>query len=110
MKPMAHTGDSANLSWYAERDHGDRDYYYAEVCRNDLERFPGGIITRRSVPEYHIKLTLVTEGGSQEVARWTYEPARKPSPLVLGNRTVTRLVREHLETKENDHGLEAAQG
>lgn len=103
MNPMAHTGDSANISWYAERHPGDRDYYYAEVCRNDLIRHHGGIVTRRSVPEYHIQLKLVTGAGNREVARWTYQPARKPNPLVLGNRTVTRLVREHLEAKENDH-------
>lgn len=102
MNPMAHTGDSANISWYAERHPGDRDYYYAEVLRDDIQRTPSGWAPRNP-PKYYIQLKLVTGAGNREVARWTYQPARKPNPLVLGNRTVTRLVREHLEAKENDH-------
>jgi len=101
MEPMAHTGDSANISWYAERHQGDRDYYYAEVLRDDVRRGPSGL-ERRPIPQYHIKVTLVAEAGNREVTRFTYEPRKKPNPLVLGNRTVTRLVREHLE-KDNDH-------
>jgi hypothetical protein len=104
MNPMTHTGNSANVSWYAERHQGDQDYLYAEVLRDDLMRHHGGIITRRSIPEYHFTVKRFTRSSNWEVARWTYQPARKPRPLVLGNRTVTRLVREHLEAKEeNDH-------
>jgi hypothetical protein len=110
---MAHTGDSANLSWYAERHQGDRDYLYAEVLRSDHIRHHGAsCATRRAIPVYSIRVTLVTEAGNREVTRFSYNPTRKPNPLILGNRTVTRLVREHLEAKggnDHDDGLEAAQ-
>ena len=98
MNPLAHTGDSANISWYAERPQ-DGDYVYAEVLRDDVERDPGRTLIRRPVPEYRIIVKRVTTAGNHEVARFTYKPAKKPNPLILGNRTVTRLVREELEKR-----------
>ena len=98
MNPLAHTGDSANISWYAERPQ-DSDYVYAEVLRNDVQRGPGRTLIQRPVPEYHIIVKRVTPSGNREVARFTYAPAKKPNPLILGNRTVTRLVRAELEKR-----------
>jgi hypothetical protein len=104
---MAHTGDSANISWYAERHQGDRDYVYAEVLRNDFVGVFGVNLRRRTIPEYHFRLKRVTEGGNLDAGTFTYNPTRKPNPLVLGNRTVTRLVREHLDPVTNpSHGVE----
>lgn len=97
-QPMAHTGDCANVSWYAERHQDDRDYLYAEVLRNDVRRGPSGL-EQRLVPVYYIIVKRVTRSGNREVARFAYKPTRKPNPLVLGNRTVTRLVREEMEKR-----------
>jgi hypothetical protein len=97
MNPLEHTGDSANLSWYAERHQDNQEYVYAEVLRSDLQRTSGGIIIHRSVPVYEIRVSRVTDTGRENAGSFTYEPRRKPNPLVLGNRTVTRLVREHLD-------------
>jgi hypothetical protein len=91
IKPLVHTGDSSNLAFYAEP--GDQripGHTWTEVCRNDVQRGPGGGLVQRAVPTFSVS---VHEHGTGETGRFTYEPKTKPAPGPLPARTVTRLIR-----------------
>ena len=75
MKPLKHTGDSANIAWYAEGQDQQDAYIYAEVLCDSVQRRAGGLAPRL-IPEFHIRVTRVGEG---RIAEFTYRP-RRPRP------------------------------
>ena len=96
MKPLRHTGDSANIAYYAEptSNHGD---VFAEVLRSDpysrRRRSSPGRDTWFDVTTYRI--------GTGQVARTRYAPRSQVPPGPLDAATVTRLVRQAL-TKQGE--------
>jgi hypothetical protein len=93
IEPMAHTGDSANLAFYAPHSKPP-GYVWAEVCRNDVMRgAPGAGLVRRPVPTFSF---TVYKHGTGELARFTYEPKTRPPDGPLSCRTVTRLIRDRM--------------
>ena len=85
--PLRHTGDSANVAYYAE----ENGPVWAAVLRSASERRNGKIVAKR--PDYHV---TVYRAGVGEVARVRYTPKTRPRTERLPERTVTRLVREAL--------------
>ena len=92
IRPLRNAGRSANITFYAE-DGKPPGYVYAEVLRNDMTR-QGGRMVRRRVPTFWV---TVRQPGRGEIASFRYEPATRPAPGPLSERTVTRLVRRKLD-------------
>lgn len=93
MKTLEHVGNSANLYYYGEPEvarHEGR--VWCEVLRSAID-YSGEKPKRKRVPTFHFYVYRQDEG---EVANFTYEPKTKPRGALLPDRTVTRLVREHL--------------
>jgi hypothetical protein len=93
IEPVEHTGDSANIAFYAPRVKPP-GYVWAEVCRNDF--MPGALgagLIRRPVPAFSF---TVYRHGTGELARFTYEPKTRPANGALSARPVTRLVRDRV--------------
>jgi hypothetical protein len=65
---------------------------YAEVLRTDRTR-QGSRMVQRAVPTFWV---TVRQPGRGEIASFKYEPATRPAPGPLSERTVTRLVRREL--------------
>lgn len=90
---LTRTGSSANIDFYK----ANHDTVYAEVLINSFVKVDGGLRARK-VPIYTI--TVYRHDGR----RWTettpkikYEPQSRPTGAHLPDRTVTKLVREHLK-------------
>jgi hypothetical protein len=89
VRPLKHTGDSANIAFYAPEDKTG-GYVWCEVLRNDWARVDGKMVLR-PLPQFHITVRQFNVG---EIARFSYTPPRR-GRFALGDWTVTRLVREH---------------
>jgi hypothetical protein len=86
--PLRHTGDSANIAFYTPEKQ-DGGYVWCEVLRS----YYGGPV------KFYIR---VFQYGQGRIADFDYQPARQPrradrNKMILPDRTVTRLVREHLK-------------
>lgn len=92
-RPLAHTGDSANIAWYYTADR----QIQAEVLRSD--RFP------HEQPRPTRFYVTVRDNARTpiEVGRFTYEPKSKPRPGRLPDRTVNRLVRNWLDEQRGEN-------
>jgi hypothetical protein len=105
--PLDHTGDSANIAFYAERGRPDR-YVLAEVLRDDYEAAGDGSVTRREMPVFRI---IIRRHRVGELSRFTHDPASAPASGPLPAPTVTQLVWARLEIlaarKLSRHQLEA---
>lgn len=93
IEPMAHTGDSSDLAFYAERRRRP-GCIWAEVCRNDFRSAPDAGVTRRLVPAFSV---TVHKDGTGELGRFTYEPGTRPRAGRLSQSTVTELIRNWAE-------------
>jgi hypothetical protein len=98
MKPLAHTGDSSNIAYYAEFDNGracrDRGDIWAEVLRSGLKRLKGTRTLVRVPPTFYVRVYRI---GAGEITRKKYKPRKPVPPGRLDDKTVTRLVREALK-------------
>jgi hypothetical protein len=98
MKQLEHTGDSANISWYAEQ--GQRGaYVYAEVLCDSIRRGPGGSMVPRPVPRFYVRVSLA---GIGKVAEFTYRPRKQPGQIPLRESLVTQLVRSRFIPAEDN--------
>lgn len=92
MIALAHSGNSANIDYYGEPgEHEDR--VWCEVLRSTFSRVDG-VLTPKPVPDYY----FTVRAGRGIVGEFSYTPKSKPRQLVLPDRTVTRLVRQHCPT------------
>lgn len=96
MKPLSHTGDSANIAYYSEptREFGD---IWAEVLRAGFYWTGSGkrrVMHTRRHPNFWIRVYRI---GVGEVAYRKYTPRTDVAAGPLDDRTVTRLVRAMLK-------------
>lgn len=85
MEAMTHTGNSANMAFYRERDKGP---VWCQVLCSAMAYRDGKAIPKR--PEYHFTVYRIGKG---EVAHFTHKP-RTSQVQTLPAQTVTRLVRK----------------
>ena len=93
--PLVHTGDSANIAYYHERDERAREsngFLYVTVLCSWIHKVDGEIRRMRH-PVYRGEIKVPGEGT---VAEFKYTPA-STRPVTLPPRTVGRLARQALE-------------
>jgi hypothetical protein len=96
MNPLVHTGDSANIAYYAEEPKRD-GYIWAEVLRSDVY-WTGSGQRRRSRVRAHPRCYItVYRIGTGQLAERKYIPRNHVPPGPLDAATVTRLVRAMLK-------------
>lgn len=95
METLKHSSDSANSAFYFEDQEG-QGLVWCEVLHEGIEKVDGRWQVK-PVPDYHVR---VYKAGVGEVGHFTYTPDTEPKQQILPDRTVTRLVREHLEALE----------
>jgi hypothetical protein len=92
MKPLAHTGDSANIAYYTEPTSGHGDLW-AEVLRNDVYWTGVGKYRRSNKRKRPVFYVTVYRIGTGKVATRTWTPRSDVPPGALDEAVVTRLVR-----------------
>lgn len=97
MNRLEHTGDSANIAFYGEKDRGQRKtgYIWCEVLRTDHLGSGKGLLPLR-VPFFWI---TIHRHGTGKIGQRKYVPRKAPAPGPLPGNIVTRLVRETLDNK-----------
>lgn len=95
MTPLRFTrsGASANLDFYRSNR---PEEIYVEVLIDTVER-SGSTLRRRSLPLYRI-IIMQHDGHRWTDTRFTYCPKSKIAGIHLPDRTLTKLVREKLES------------
>jgi hypothetical protein len=99
LRPMVHTGDSANIAFYGERSHNGVRGVWCEVLRGlPWQRDTGGaVFVNRTLPvTYRFTIYIAGQG---KVAEATVERPFANAPERLPTRTVARVVREALGAK-----------
>jgi hypothetical protein len=90
MNPLEHTRTSANIDFYVERGRPD-NHLFVEVLTSALTKLDDKWKVR-SRPIYYFTVYRL---GVGEIASFKHQPTR-PRKGRLGDRIVTRLVRENL--------------
>lgn len=92
LKPLRHSGSSANLDYYGEPGPKGPGRVWAEVLCSavDFRVKPPKV---KRVPDYSVRVYVTGRG---EVARADYAPKSRPTTNRLPARTVGRIVREAL--------------
>ena len=94
MKDLRHTGDSANIAFYAEDVNPIGDVQiWAEILRDDFHHRDGRM-QRRELPRFYITVYRRLHG---QVARSRYFPRKPVPPGPLGNKLASQLVRRALK-------------
>lgn len=93
-KPLVYSGNSSNLYYYGEPRQEGPGRVWCEVLSWGLFKRPDGSWGTK-VPDYTVTVYVTGRG---EVGRTTYQPKRRPPGDHLSPRTVTRLVREVLQS------------
>lgn len=99
LRPMEHTGDSANIAYYRERaPKPGEQYVWCEVMRElPFKRGPDGVLSRDRTrkPTYAVRVCRERVG---QIGEFTYAP--KSDLGTLSGRSVSRLVRAWLAEQE----------
>jgi hypothetical protein len=100
------SGSSANIFYYGEADqHKPGRIWCSVLCstlvfqrgeRNEHGQYTSTTVTTKATPDYYF---TVYRQGDGEIGRFEYHPQRRPNPLALRDRTVTRLVRQFLAAR-----------
>lgn len=96
METFVHTGDSANISWYAEKSKRGK-YIYVEVLCDSVHRV-NEVMMPRLVPVFYFR---ISQAGTGRIGEFTYRPRRRPDPIPLTETLVTQLVRKRFIPAED---------
>lgn len=105
MNTLEHTGDSANIAYYAERGQKGQ-YIWAEVLSDTVRRGRKGL-EPRPVPVFYVRVTRFRAG---QIAEFTYRPRRRPAHIPLTGKLVTKLVRGHFADQEDPSDADQDRG
>ena len=95
MRPIERTGNSANITFYRERDvQPGEPYVWCEVLRNVITRRDGEYV-QLTRPRYAFRVVRSDQGVVAE-----FDHIGTPNQWDLPARTVARLLRQKLE-KDN---------